>query len=61
MQLDDLKAGWAAHTALLERSLAIDERLLREVMLRKVRISLAPYVLVRALEVVVGGRWPSCR
>jgi hypothetical protein len=54
MQLDDLKAGWAAHTALLERSLAIDERLLREVMLRKVRISLAPYVLVRALEVAVG-------
>lgn len=54
MQLDDLKAGWAAHTALLERSLAIDERLLREVLLRKVRISLAPYVLVRALEVAAG-------
>jgi hypothetical protein len=54
MQLDDLKSEWTAHTALLERSLAIDERLLREVMLRKVRVSLAPHVILRALEVVVG-------
>lgn len=54
MELDDLKATWAAHGALLEKSLAIDERLLRELMLRKVRLALAPYVLWRALEVVVG-------
>ncbi len=54
MQLDDLKEAWAAHGTLLERSLAIDERLLREVMLRKVRFALAPYVLWRALEVALG-------
>ncbi len=54
MQLDDLKQAWAAHGALLERSLAIDERLLREMLLRKVRLALAPYVLWRALEVALG-------
>jgi len=60
MPLDDLKdlkelqAAWAAHGALLERSLAIDERLLREVLLTKVRRALAPYVLWRALEVALG-------
>ncbi len=54
MQLDDLKEAWAAHGAALERSLAIDERLLREVLLRKVRFALAPYVLWRALEVALG-------
>lgn len=54
MQLDDMKEAWMAHGALLERSLAIDERLLRELLLRKVRFALAPYVLVRALEVALG-------
>ncbi len=54
MQLDDLKNAWAAHGKTLERSLAIDERLLREVLLRKVRFALAPYVLWRALEVALG-------
>lgn len=54
MQLDDLKEAWAAHGALLKQSLAIDERLLREVLLRKVRFALAPYVLGRGLEVVLG-------
>jgi len=54
MQLDDLKEAWAAHGAVLERSLAIDERLLREMLLRKVRFALAPYVLWRALEVALG-------
>ena len=54
MQLDDLKEAWAAHGAALERSLAIDERLLRELLLRKVRCALAPYVLWRALEVALG-------
>jgi hypothetical protein len=54
MQLDDLKHAWAAHGAMLERSLAIEERLLREVLLRKARIALAPYILWRALEVVIG-------
>jgi hypothetical protein len=54
MQLDDFQKAWAAHGAALERSLAIDERLLREVLLRKVRFALAPYALRRALEVAVG-------
>jgi len=54
MQLDDWKQAWAAHATTLERSLAIDERLLREVLLRKVRFALAPYVLWRALEVALG-------
>lgn len=54
MQLDDLKEAWAAHGAALERSLAINERLLRETMLGKVRSTLAPYLLWRALEVALG-------
>lgn len=54
MQIDDLKEAWAGHGAMLERSLAIDERLLREVLLGKVRFALAPYVLWRALEVAIG-------
>jgi hypothetical protein len=54
MQLDDLKQAWTAHGDLLERSLAINERLLRETLLRKVRFALAPYVLCRVVEVVLG-------
>ena len=54
MQLEQWKEAWAAHGTMLERSLAIDERLLREVLLRKVRFALAPYALWRALEVALG-------
>lgn len=54
MQFDDLKEAWTAHGTMLERSLAIDQRLLREVLLRKVRFALAPYLLWRALEVALG-------
>ncbi len=54
MQLDELKAAWAAHGELLQRSLAIDEQLLREQWMRKVRFALAPYVVWRAIEVVLG-------
>jgi hypothetical protein len=54
MELDDLKAAWSAHGAMLERSVAINERLLREVMLRKVRARLTPYLAFRALEVALG-------
>ncbi|MEW6366826.1 MAG: hypothetical protein AB1714_19535 [Acidobacteriota bacterium] len=54
MQFDDLKEAWAAHGTMLERSVAIDQRLLREALLRKVRFALAPYVLWRALEVALG-------
>jgi hypothetical protein len=54
MELDDLKQAWAAHGVALERSLAINERLLRETLLRKVRFALAPFVVWRALEVALG-------
>lgn len=53
MQLDELKQSWAAHGAVLERSLAINERLLRDVLLRKVRFAMAPYLLWRAIEVAI--------
>jgi hypothetical protein len=55
MELDDWKRAWAAHGAKLERSLRINERLLRELLLRKVRVALAPYAVWRAIEVVIGG------
>jgi hypothetical protein len=54
MDIDDLKRVWAAHGAALERSLAINERLLRETMLGKVRSTLAPFLLWRTIEVVLG-------
>lgn len=54
MQLDELEQAWKAQAASLERSLAIDERLLREVFLRKVRFALAPYAILRAVEVALG-------
>jgi hypothetical protein len=54
MQFDELKEFWTAHGTMLERSLAIDQRLLREALLRKVRHALAPYVLWRALELALG-------
>ncbi len=54
MELDDLKGAWAAHTATLERSLAIQQRLLRESLLRRPRLALAPWMTWRALEVALG-------
>lgn len=54
MQLDDLKQVWAAHGADLERSLAINERLLRETLLGKVRSVFVPFQIVRTLEVALG-------
>ncbi len=52
--LGDLKAAWAAHGALLERSLAIDERLLREALGGKVRRTLAPSLLAWGAQALVG-------
>lgn len=54
MELDDLKQTWAAHTAALERSIAISERMLRETILGKIRWILVPYFLWRVIEVVLG-------
>ncbi|MCA9679674.1 MAG: hypothetical protein KC464_31880, partial [Myxococcales bacterium] len=54
MELDDLKQAWAAHGALLERNLAINEHLLRTSVRRRVRGALAPYRGWRALEVALG-------
>jgi hypothetical protein len=47
VELDDLKPLWAA----LDKSLVIQERLLRETLLRKVRFAQVPYVLGRVLEI----------
>lgn len=55
MDLDDLKATWAAHGAALEQNLAINQRLLRAQQVGTARRSLAPYARWRALEVVTGG------
>lgn len=53
MQLDDLQKVWTAHGAALERSLAIDERLLRELLLGKVQRAMRPHLLWRAFEVAL--------
>jgi hypothetical protein len=52
--LDDLRSAWAAHGALLERSLAIDERLLRETLTGKVRRALTPSLLAWAAQALAG-------
>lgn len=54
MQRDELQTIWATHGALLERNTAINERVLRELTLRRVRVAMAPFVLMRALEVALG-------
>lgn len=54
MQPDDWQAAWAAHGAALERSLRIDERLLRELLQRKLRGALTPYAIARGIEVICG-------
>lgn len=54
MELDDWKQAWAAHGAKLERSLRINERLLRDALLRKTRWALAPFVAWRAVELALG-------
>jgi hypothetical protein len=52
MELDELKAAWAAHDARVTRLLAIHEHLLHDRQLGKARRALAPYVVQRALEAV---------
>ncbi len=54
MQLDDMQEAWSAQGTDMARNLAIDERLLRKILLRKVRFALAPYLLWRSLEVALG-------
>ena len=54
MLLDDLKTTWAAHGALLERSLRIDERKLRDTSLGRSRRALAPYVAWLAVQLLAG-------
>jgi len=54
MQLDDMKAAWATQGAQIDRLLDVNEQLLRDVTMRKVRSSLIPYLLWRAVEVAVG-------
>ncbi len=54
MPLDELKNVWAAHTALLERAVAIDERLLRGQLGRRMRLALVPQAAWRALQALLG-------
>ena len=56
MKIDEneMKRAWAIHGANLERSLAINERLLRETLLQKLKIALVPFIMWRALEVAIG-------
>ena len=54
MPHDEFEASWKKHGAMLERSLAIDERVLSELLLKKVRRTLTPYVVFHAFEALVG-------
>ncbi|HMP79164.1 MAG TPA: hypothetical protein PKD54_06910 [Pirellulaceae bacterium] len=54
MQLDDLKHAWAAQERELKKSLVINERLLRETLLRNVRAAFVPVLIVRSVEVALG-------
>jgi len=54
MQLNDLKQVWAAHSTALERSLVINEHLLREMLLRRVRSDFLPFLIGRTVEVALG-------
>jgi hypothetical protein len=54
MKLDDMKGPWAEYGAMLERSVAINERLLRETILTKVRGGIAWYTAWRVVEIVIG-------
>ncbi len=50
-----LRSLWAAHGAKLERGLAVNERLLRGLLVREARRALAPALGWRALELLVWG------
>ena len=54
MNLDDLKGPWAQYGAMLERGVAINERLLRETILNRVRGGITRYAAWRVVELVVG-------
>ena len=54
MQLDEMKQVWAAHGAMLEQSVVINEHLLREVMLRRVQTAFTSFQVWRILEVIIG-------
>lgn len=55
MPLDDIQQWWAVQAPNFERSVAINERLLREMLLRRVRSAFVPFQLLRAVETLAGG------
>ncbi len=59
-ELDQLKAAWADHGAALQRSLAIDERLLHELLVKKARAAMVPHVVWRAVELICGVAFVVC-
>ncbi len=50
MQLDDMKQLWTAYSAELERRVSVNERILREMLVRQVRAALNSYQIVCAVE-----------
>lgn len=53
-ELDELKAAWAGHSAALQRSLVIDERLLQDLFVRKARAAMLPHIAWRVIELICG-------
>ena len=53
MQLDDLQTMWSDHGKRLDQILSINEHVLRDVTARKLRWSLTPYLLWRAVEMML--------
>lgn len=54
MELDEMKSAWSSYGDRLERALAIDRRILEELLRKKTRRALAPYGFGLLLEVVFG-------
>lgn len=53
MDFESLQRAWAAHGAALERATAVNERALRELLVRRARVGLLPYAALRAVEVAL--------
>lgn len=54
MELDELKAAWAAQGARLEQCVVVQESLLRERTRRALRFTLAPFAFWRLVECAIG-------
>lgn len=50
MDFESLQRAWTAHGAALERATAVNERALRELLVRRARVGLLPYAGFRVVE-----------